>query len=183
MTDIGNIAESSKRNSKRRFSAGKTPTDEQLRRLLDKVANIEALLTELHFSAGSFSFDMTDFVEESFGNLQIAEKASEQSPEKAEEFEEEFEIDDEMREVFALEAEDLLRNISLHLEILEKAPNNREALLEIRRNAHTLKGSAGIVGLKNLSRLAHRGEDLLDTGGKRIEAVKLFGLLLASTRC
>ena len=185
LTDIGNIAGELEAELEAAVSAGKTPTDEQLRRLLDKVANIEALLTELHFSAGSFSFDMTDFVEESFGNLQIAGKASEQPPEKAEEFEEEFEIDDEMREVFALEAEDLLRNISLHLEILEKNPNNREALLEIRRNAHTLKGSAGIVGLKKLSRLAHRVEDLLDyLAENEIEGSKTVSeLLLASTDC
>ncbi len=185
LTDIGNIAGELEAELEAAVSAGKTPTDEQLRRLLDKVANIEALLTELHFSAGSFSIDMTDFVEESFGNLQIAEKASEQPPEKTVEFEEEFEIDDEMREVFALEAEDLLRNISLHLEILEKAPNNREALLEIRRNAHTLKGSAGIVGLKKLSRLAHRVEDLLDyLAENEIEGSKTVSeLLLASTDC
>jgi chemotaxis protein histidine kinase CheA len=67
------------------------------------------------------------------------------------ETEEEFEIDDEMLEIFALEAEDIVRAINANLEILSKTPNSREALLEIRRNAHTLKGSAGIVGLKHLS--------------------------------
>ena len=75
---------------------------------------------------------------------------------------EEFEIDLEMMFVFAQEAEDLLRNIGANLTMLEKNPDNSEALLEIRRSAHTLKGSAGIVGSNKISALAHRVEDLLD---------------------
>ena len=186
LKDIGNLAGEIEAELEAAVSLGKTPGDEQLRRLLDKVAVIEALLAELHFSTDSFSLDLTDLIEESFGNLQITEKKSEEAPEKVEETaEEEFEIDDEMREVFALEAEDLLRNISSHLEILEKTPNNSEALLEIRRNAHTLKGSAGIIGLKKLSRLAHRVEDLLDyLAENKIEGDKtIFELLSASTDC
>ncbi len=39
----------------------------------------------------------------------------------AEEEEEEFEIDEEMLEIFALEAEDLVRSINVNLEILVKS--------------------------------------------------------------
>ncbi len=96
-----------------------------------------------------------------------------------------FEIDDEMLEIFALEAEDHLRNINENLERLEQNPNNREALLEIRRSSHTLKGSAGIVGLKRLSRLAHKVEDLLDfISEHEIDSnEEIFQLLLAATDC
>src|SRR5687767_3494406 len=66
LTDIGTLAGEIEAELEASVFAGKIPTDEQLRGLLDKVANIEALLTELHFSMGSFSLDMTDFIEESF---------------------------------------------------------------------------------------------------------------------
>ena len=73
-----------------------------------------------------------------------------------------FEIDEELLEIFAGEAEELLQNIENSLEALASDPNDKESLWEIRRNAHTFKGSAGIVGLKQISELAHRVEDLLD---------------------
>ncbi len=57
--------------------------------------------------------------------------------------------------------------------------------MEIRRNAHTLKGSAGIIGLKKLSEVAHRVEDLLDyLAENEIDGnEKIFELLLTSTDC
>jgi chemosensory pili system protein ChpA (sensor histidine kinase/response regulator) len=61
-----------------------------------------------------------------------------------------------------MEAEDLLRNIGTNLDIIAAEPANSDALWEIRRNAHTFKGAAGIVGFKKPSELAHRVEDLLD---------------------
>lgn len=173
-------------------SKKKPLTGEQSRFLLDQVAQIEALLIKLYFEAGTFSLELDDFVDESFANLQASENLSaapapQTAVEEDEETaaEEEFEIDDEMREVFALEAEDLLGNISEHLEKLGKTPNSREALLEIRRSAHTLKGSAGIVGLKTLSQLAHRVEDLLDhLAENEIEGdVRIFEILSDSTDC
>lgn len=75
---------------------------------------------------------------------------------------EDFDIDPETLEIFSLEAEDLLRNINDSLRTLGDNPANFDALMEIRRSAHTLKGSAAIVGMKPLSALAHRMEDLLD---------------------
>jgi chemosensory pili system protein ChpA (sensor histidine kinase/response regulator) len=68
----------------------------------------------------------------------------------------------ELLEVFLPEAEEHLRAISLALPALTEQPNNRELLQEIRRSAHSLKGSAGVVGFHEMSRLAHRMEDLLD---------------------
>jgi chemosensory pili system protein ChpA (sensor histidine kinase/response regulator) len=159
-------------------------SDEQSRGLLDKLAVLEAHLTKFSFSVDFFPEDVGDFVDESFDNLQI-NKPSEEAAFDADEWGEEFEIDEEMLEVFALEAEDLLQNINTNLALLETSPNNREALLEVRRSAHTLKGSAGIVGLKKLSDLAHRVEDLLDfMAENEIDGnEKIFELLLASTDC
>lgn len=161
-------------------------TEEKSRKLLDSLAILEAYLTKLTFSEDIFPMDVGDFIEESFENLTLI-KTPEESVEEDEMsgWEEEFEIDDEMLEIFTLEAEELLQNININLERLEDAPSNREALMEIRRSAHTLKGSAGIVGLKQLSSLAHRVEDLLDyLADNEIEAdVKIFEILLTSTDC
>lgn len=97
--------------------------------------------------------------------------------------EEDFELDEEMLEVFKMEAEDLLRSINAQLEILENHPNNREALMEIRRNSHTLKGAAGICGFKKIADLSHRMEDLLDfLAEHNLEGnVEIFNLLFIST--
>ncbi|HEY0429661.1 MAG TPA: hybrid sensor histidine kinase/response regulator [Pyrinomonadaceae bacterium] len=159
-------------------------SDEQSRVVLDKLAVLEAFLTKISFKVDFFPEDVTDFIDESFENLQI-NKPAEMVVDETDEWEEEFEIDEEMLEVFALEAEDLLQNINSNLAILENKPNNREALLEVRRSAHTLKGSAGIIGLKKLSGLAHRVEDLLDyLAENEIEAGEdIFELLLTSTDC
>ena len=168
-------------------------SDEQTRNLLDKLAELEALLAKLHFSTDDFSLNFDGFLDESFNNLGLHEPFADTSEAAAEiedswetgdEFDD-FEIDEEMLEIFAEEAEDLLRNINLQFEVLKNAPNDRESLMEIRRNAHTLKGSAGIVGLKPLSGLAHRVEDLLDyLAEKEIESNgKILELLLTSSDC
>ena len=72
------------------------------------------------------------------------------------------EVSPELLETFSLEAEDHLRNISTLLSTLARQPERRDALQDIRRSAHTLKGAAGAVGLRAIARLAHRMEDLLD---------------------
>lgn len=163
-------------------------TGEQSRALLDKLTEFEVLLAKMKFSAGDFPVEVSDFIDESFEQLGLNERAEEvfEETEDEENFEEEgFEIDDEMLEIFAMEADDLIRNINENLEILAENGDNREALLEIRRSAHTLKGSAGIVGLKKLSDVAHRVEDTLDylTDNEVETNEKIFELLLTSTDC
>ena len=192
------------------FAGLKQPiTDKQSHQLLDKLTELEALVTKLHFEIADFSDNVDEFIEESFGQMTYVQTEDDVFAELfeaemleveaagknfAEEFEndaetvadeEEFEIDEEMLEIFALEAEDLIRNINVNLEILVEQPNEREALMEIRRNAHTLKGSAGIIGLKKLSEVAHRVEDLLDylADNDIASSEKIFELLLTSTDC
>lgn len=159
--------------------------DMQTRFLLDKLAVLEEMVASYLFSMEDTNANVSDFVDESFNILQLTGQEDGTGAGESQESGEEFEIDDEMMEIFGLEAEDLLRNINANLEILEGAPNNREALLEIRRNAHTLKGSAGIVGLKKLSAVAHRVEDLLDfMSDNDIEGDDtIFEFLLSSTDC
>ena len=90
----------------------------------------------------------------------------------------EFEIDAEMLEVFAAEAEELLSSIEANLDKLDACPDDREALWEIKRSAHTFKGAAGIVGLTSHSEIAHRLEDLLERISERRAAAnaEIFAL-------
>lgn len=160
-------------------------TDKNAGQLLMKLTLIEALLTETKsaIAADILPIDAGNFIEEN--PLELQSETSENSASEDSWDEEDFEIDEEMLEVFGMEAEDHLRNIASQLEILESQPNNREALMEIRRSSHTLKGSAGICGFKKLSNLAHRAEDLLDyLADNNIESnVEIFNVLLASTDC
>lgn len=193
--EIGKSAENLEKQLRQIFENKESLTEEISHQLLDKLARIESLMMKARMEAEEFSFDFNEFVEASFDNLQINSQPEIQFESDAmiadeDSFadawgEEDFEIDDEMLEVFALEAEDLLKNINNNLEILAKQPTDREALMEIRRNAHTLKGSAGIVGLKPLSGLAHRVEDLLDyLAENEIESnERVFEILIASTDC
>ena len=68
----------------------------------------------------------------------------------------------ELREIFALEAEEHLQTIGALLPRWSESPEDLSLLQEIRRSAHTVKGSAGMVGLKDVQNIAHRMEDLLD---------------------
>ncbi|MEP6901159.1 MAG: Hpt domain-containing protein, partial [Actinomycetota bacterium] len=195
LDEIGKVSAKLEQKLKNIVGTIESLSDLQTRNLLDNLAQLEALLANLNFGTNDFSLNFDGFVDESFKNLgfDAPEKDAPDFSAESENFSESvaedefegFEIDEEMLEIFAMEAEDLLRNIGSHLEILKSAPNDREALLEIRRNAHTLKGSAGIVGLKPLSRLAHRVEDLLDyLAEKQINSNrKIFELLATSTDC
>lgn len=72
------------------------------------------------------------------------------------------EISAELLEVFLPEAEEHLRVMTLSLPALAAQPGNKSLLQEIRRSAHSLKGSAAVVGFEQVAKLAHRAEDLLD---------------------
>ncbi|MCW5960937.1 MAG: response regulator [Pyrinomonadaceae bacterium] len=185
LSPIENVAGELERELKL-FSVSKSPiSDEQSRYLLDKLSELEEAIAQLLFSVDDFPDSIADFVDESFDTLQVGADENERSTEDSFDSFEEFEIDEEMLEIFAVEADDLLVNINANLDLLENAPNNREALLEIRRNAHTLKGSAGIVGLKKLSETAHKVEDLLDhISDNNIEGSRLiFDFLSSATDC
>ena len=63
--------------------------------------------------------------------------------------------------MFVEEAKGQLERIASGLLALESAPGDRETIDGILREAHTMKGAAGMVGMMRVSRLAHRLEDLL----------------------
>jgi chemosensory pili system protein ChpA (sensor histidine kinase/response regulator) len=70
----------------------------------------------------------------------------------------------DLRANFRYEAEDQLLAIGRSLRLLEsnRDQDNKEILRALRRSIHSLKGSSQSVGLKALTELTHRLEDLLD---------------------
>jgi chemosensory pili system protein ChpA (sensor histidine kinase/response regulator) len=155
----------------------------QVAEFFNKTALLEAMFASVEIDTETAPPEDFSFAENLFGENSFEVPAPPIETAFAE-----FEIDKEMLEVFALEAEEHLRAITANLNLLEQNPNNREALLEIRRSSHTLKGSAGIVGFQKLSQLAHAQEDLLDylaenETGNAVDNKAVFKILLASTDC
>lgn len=128
-------------------------------------------------SWGNEELETEDCYDDSFSPSSVPFSLSAESDDEVDE------VDPEMLEVFTLEAEEHLQNISANLQILQHNPHHREALNSIRRSAHTLKGAAGVVGFKTTTRLAHRMEDLLDRLAEQPlhSTPQTTALLLAST--
>ena len=71
-------------------------------------------------------------------------------------------FDDELRQLFAQEAQERLAALASQLLELEGRADDAELVASVFREAHTLKGSAAVVGLNDVSRIAHEMEDVLD---------------------
>jgi len=153
--------------------------DRDARRALDLVAEMEALVLDIPLQSDPL-FSVSDFLDESFDRL----NGRDDCRAKVSEAEAEFEIDEETMEIFREEANELLETIAGNLRSLTHAPNDHEALWNIRRCAHTFKGAAGVIGLQDASQLAHRVEDLLDrlAENKSEATPTIIELLTAATR-
>lgn len=77
----------------------------------------------------------------------------------------------ELIRTWVAECEENLASMEEMLLVLEKAPENDEALNTIFRAAHTLKGSSASVGHAHIAAFAHRMEDLLERLRARSVAV------------
>ncbi|MEM1170148.1 MAG: hybrid sensor histidine kinase/response regulator [Cyanobacteria bacterium P01_H01_bin.35] len=69
--------------------------------------------------------------------------------------------DAELREVFQTASEEHLQKLDEGFLYLEKHPEDLENLEELLREAHSLKGDAGMLGVRDVSQLAHQLEHLL----------------------
>ena len=69
--------------------------------------------------------------------------------------------DDELREIFAIASEERLQNFEAGVLALEKNADDRTPLIQLLREAHSLKGDAGMLGVKDVQTLAHQFEHLL----------------------
>lgn len=71
------------------------------------------------------------------------------------------EMIDEIFKIFQVESEEIISKINNSLLELEKSPNNKDAILMLFRDAHTLKGASRMVGFENVQTIAHKMEDIL----------------------
>ncbi|KQZ66604.1 hypothetical protein ASD53_16025 [Lysobacter sp. Root559] len=72
------------------------------------------------------------------------------------------ELDPELVDIFVEEAGDLLDESDGHVVRLREMPNEREPLVGLQRNLHTLKGSARMAGIMAVGELGHAMESLLE---------------------
>jgi chemosensory pili system protein ChpA (sensor histidine kinase/response regulator) len=70
-------------------------------------------------------------------------------------------FDDELLDIYLTETEEVLGQIAENLQLLKAAPSH-EALVEVRRGFHTLKGSGRTVGLAALGEVAGKVETFLN---------------------
>ena len=68
--------------------------------------------------------------------------------------------------VFLAECRDRLEGLSLHLGALRHNPSNADALIDVRRAFHTLKGGAALLRLSALERLTKALQFLIDEHAK-----------------
>ncbi|HSI43545.1 MAG TPA: Hpt domain-containing protein [Methylotenera sp.] len=71
-------------------------------------------------------------------------------------------IDPELQDIFLTETEEVLANLAQHLQTLRVNATDSEALVEVRRAYHTLKGSGRTVGLSAMGEVAWSVEKLLN---------------------
>jgi len=72
--------------------------------------------------------------------------------------EEEF---DEILKIFQVESEEIISRLNNNLLSLEKKPNNKDSILVLFRDAHSLKGASRMIGFNNVQTIAHKVEDIL----------------------
>src|SRR6056297_1906794 len=71
-------------------------------------------------------------------------------------------MDDELYQEFITESEESITQLNNSLLSLESNPEDTDAIDDIFRQAHTLKGNFGAMGFDNAATVAHAVEDLLD---------------------
>lgn len=69
--------------------------------------------------------------------------------------------DDELRAIFKTASEEHLQNLDSGLLHLEKQPDDAQLLESLLRDAHSLKGDANMLGVKDIGTLAHQIEHVL----------------------
>lgn len=76
-----------------------------------------------------------------------------------------------VKQTFLLESEELLTGMEENLLLLEKNPDEEEAIHALFRAVHTIKGSAGMFGYENIVHFTHTLETLMDRLRQREAAI------------
>jgi len=88
-------------------------------------------------------------------------------------------LDEEIMQIFIEDAKEVYQNIEKSFATWQAEPSNHEALLELRRAFHTLKGSGRMVGAGEIAELAWAVENLLNQirEGKLAHSPDIFALV------
>ena len=70
--------------------------------------------------------------------------------------------DEELRELYKVSSSEHLQKLEAELMILEKNPQDENAIAEFLREAHTLKGDSRMLGLDDIEMLVHQLEDCVE---------------------
>ncbi len=84
---------------------------------------------------------------------------------------------------FQMEAVERLERLSSGLMALERSPSDESLIGDLFREAHSLKGAAGVSGLTDVSEVCHKMEDLLSgvrDGTEQVSALMIDALLAAT---
>lgn len=76
------------------------------------------------------------------------------------------ELDQELVQIFQVEAHEILDSSDTLLQKLRDEPESAELLNNLRREMHTLKGSSRMAGFMTVGDVAHAAESILDALGK-----------------
>ena len=75
----------------------------------------------------------------------------------------EFQNDEliEILNIFRVESEEIVTRLNDNLMALEKSPANKDLIILLFRDAHSLKGASRMIGFTATQNLAHKLEDTL----------------------
>lgn len=150
-----------------------TSIEYYLERLADGISDNDAILRVAEDSLASLGFpvgqeptwSLTEEAEEAPAEVPVAEEpeasAEETTAPEAKTSDAEL-LDDEILGIFVEEAEEVLQTIHEFYPRLRQDHDDREALTEVRRAFHTLKGSGRLVGATSIGELAWSVENLLN---------------------
>ncbi|MFW5823535.1 MAG: Hpt domain-containing protein, partial [Marinobacter sp.] len=145
-----------------------TSIEYYLERLADGISDNESVLRVSEESLRSLGFppgESPTWVEDQAGNAQAPADAGEaplEAPEQGAKDSDMELVDDEILEIFVEEAGEVMDTIRNWYPRLRQNHDDREALTEVRRAYHTLKGSGRLVGATSIGELAWAIENLLN---------------------
>ena len=148
-----------------------TSIEYYLERLAEGIGENDSILRVAEDSLASLGFPVgaeSTWTETTAHEETVAEPSYEQdeasvstAPEEAKSSDSEL-LDDEILGIFVEEAEEVLETIHEFYPRLRQNHDDREALTEVRRAFHTLKGSGRLVGATSIGELAWSVENLLN---------------------
>jgi chemosensory pili system protein ChpA (sensor histidine kinase/response regulator) len=148
-----------------------TSIEYYLERLAEGIGENDSILRVAEDSLASLGFPVgaePTWTETTAHEEPVAEPSYEQdeasvstAPEEAKSSDSEL-LDDEILGIFVEEAEEVLETIHEFYPRLRQNHDDREALTEVRRAFHTLKGSGRLVGATSIGELAWSVENLLN---------------------